>query len=304
MENLKLNNGLEMPILGFGTMQVKNLDEMIPAAYEAGYRLFDTAANYDNEEEVGDAIKKSGLNREDLFITSKMQILRNGYEGTFQAVEDSLTKLQIDYIDLYLIHQPYGDIYGEWRALEKLYKEGRIRAIGVANFEPFRLMDLIVHNEIVPAVNQIEIHPYCQMQSEHQFDLEQGIQTQAWSPVAKNKSNLFTQPILLDMAEKYGKSVHQVILRWVTQRGISAIPRTSNISHLKDNINIFDFCLTDDEMALISSLDRGKTMFFDHLDPKIVKTLSLVVASPREVGDARPSHDEWEKQQKELLGNL
>ena len=169
MEAVRLNNGIEMPLLGLGTMRVKNLQEVIPAAIDAGYRLIDTAANYDNEAEVGEAVKKSGIARKELFITSKMQILRDGAAHTAEAVEQSLKNLQTDYIDLYLIHQPYGDIYGEWRELEKLYKDGKIRAIGVSNFEPFRLMDLMLHNEVVPAVNQLEVHPYCQMQAEHAF---------------------------------------------------------------------------------------------------------------------------------------
>ena len=298
METVRLNNGVEMPLLGLGTMRVKNLDEVIPEVIHAGYRLIDTAANYDNEQEVGAAIKKSGISREKLFITSKMQILSYGAEHTAQAVENSLKNLQVDYLDLYLIHQPYGDIYGEWRALEKLYREGKIRAIGVSNFEPFRLMDLILHNEVVPAVNQVEVHPYCQMQAEHTFHLANGIQTEAWAPFAENKNNLFGQPVLRRLAEKYGKSVQQIILRWVTQRGIVAIPRTTSAAHAADNMNIFDIRLTENEMSAIQNLDTGKTMFLDHLNPEIVKTLSEVVANPIEVGDKRPSHDEWDKRRK------
>lgn len=299
MDTVALNNGVEMPILGLGTMRVKNLGEVVPAAIEAGYRLIDTAANYDNEQEVGAAIKASGVEREKLFITSKMQILSHG-EHTRQAVENSLRNLGVDYLDLYLIHQPYGDIYGEWRELEKLYKEGKIRAIGVSNFEPFRLMDLMLHNEIVPAVNQIEVHPWCQMQQEHDFNEANGIRTEAWAPFAENKNELFSQPVLLALAEKYGKSVQQIILRWVTQRGVVAIPRTSSAAHAKANLDIFDIRLTDDEMAAIQAMDTGKTLFLDHLDPEIVKTLSTVVANPIEVGDKRPSHDEWDKQRKAM----
>mgnify|MGYP002791332217 CR=1 FL=1 len=299
METIKLNNGMEMPILGLGTMRVKNLHEIIPAAIEAGYRLIDTAANYDNEQEVGAAIKASGIDRGQLFITSKMQILSHG-ENTRKAVENSLRNLSVDYLDLYLIHQPYGDIYGEWRELEKLCKEGKIRAIGVSNFEPFRLMDLILHNEIVPAVNQIEVHPWCQMQKEHDFHKANGIRTEAWAPFAENKNNLFTQPVLQQIAKEHGKSVPQVILRWVTQRGIIAIPRTTDVAHAKANLEIFDIRLTDEEMELIETMDMGKTQFLDHLDPEIVKLLSTVVANPIEVGSARPSHDEWDKQRKKM----
>lgn len=299
METVILNNDIEMPILGLGTMCVKNLQEVIPAAVEVGYRLIDTAANYDNEIEVGAAIKATGIDREELFITSKMQILSNG-ENTRKAVENSLRNLGLDYLDLYLIHQPYGDIYGEWRELEKLYKEGKIKAIGVSNFEPFRLMDLILHNEIVPAVNQIEVHPWCQMQKEHDFNIANGIQTEAWAPFAENKNNLFTQPILQKISNKYGKSVQQIILRWVTQRGIVAIPRTADITHLKENIDIFNIKLTEEEMRAIQEMDTRKTAFLDHLDPEIVKILSKVVANPIEVGDARLSHDEWDKQRKEM----
>lgn len=300
METVRLNNHIEMPLLGLGTMQVKNLGEIIPAAVDAGYRLIDTAANYDNEQEVGAAVRKSGIARSQLFLTSKMQILRNGAAHTAQSVEQSLKNLGTDYLDLYLIHQPYGDIYGEWRELEKLYRAGKIRAIGVSNFEPFRLMDLILHNEIPPAVNQIEVHPWCQMQAEHGFHQENGILTEAWAPFAENKNNLFSQPALTELAVKYKKSVQQIILRWATQRGIAAIPRTTDISHAKANMDIFDIRLTEEEMTAIQAMDTGKTVFLDHQDPKIVKTLSTVVASPIEAGNKRPSHDEWEKQRQAM----
>lgn len=283
METIRLNNGVEMPIMGIGTMRIKNLHEVIPAAIEAGYRLIDTAANYDNEQKVGAAVKASGFDRDKLFITSKMQILSDG-RNTRRAVEDSLRNLGLDYLDLYLIHQPYGDIYGEWRELERLCKEGKIRAIGVSNFEPFRLMDLMLHNELVPAVNQIEVHPWCQMRKEHAFHQANGIVTEAWSPLAENRDNLFTHPGLQQIAGKYGKSVPQIILRWVTQRGIVAIPGTANVAHLKDNLDIFDFKLTDKEMDSILLMDKGG-VFLDHQDPEIVKVLSNVVASPIEAED-------------------
>lgn len=300
MEYVHLNNGMEMPILGFGTMRVKNLPELIPEVIRTGYRLIDTAANYDNEREVGEGIRRAVsegiVKREELFITSKMQILSDGAKNTPIAVENSLKNLGLDYIDLYLIHQPYGDLYGEWRALEKLQKEGKIRAIGVSNFEPFRLMDLMLHNEVKPAVNQIEVNPWCQMTAEHQFNTENDIITEAWSPLAENKNDLFENDNLKKLAGKYGKNVQQVILRWVTQRGIVAIPRTSSVEHAVANFDIFDFSLTDAEMEQIGSLDTGKTTALDHLDPEVVKLLSTVVANPIEVGNKRPSHDEWAAQ--------
>ena len=293
MQSVTLNNGVEMPLLGLGTMQVKNLDEVIPAAIGAGCRLIDTAANYDNEEYVGAAIRKSGFSRKELFITSKLQILRNGYEGTLKAFEQSARNLGTEYLDLYLIHQPYGDLYGEWRALEKLYKDGKIRAIGVSNFEPFRLMDLVLHNEVKPAVNQVELHPWCQQRSELVFMRENGIQAEAWAPFAENKNALFESPVLKAIAAQYGKSVQQIILRWVTQQGVVAIPRTTSVEHAKENLAIFDFVLTEEDMTAIRALDTGRTQFLDHLDPEIVKLLSTVVANPNEPGAKRPSHDEW-----------
>lgn len=300
MEYVHLNNAMDMPTLGFGTMRVKNLPELIPEVIKIGYRLIDTAANYDNERDVGEgihrAISAGIVKREDLFITSKMQILSDGAKNTPLAVENSLNNLGLNYIDLYLIHQPYGDLYGEWRALEKLVKQGKIRAIGVSNFEPFRLMDLMLHNEIKPAVNQIEVNPWCQMTAEHQFNKENGIITEAWSPLAENKNDLFENNILKKLSEKYRKTVPQIILRWIVQRDIVAIPRTSSAAHAAVNFDIFDFSLTDTEMAEIHNLDTGKTTALDHLDPAVVKLLSTVVANPVEVGDKRPSHDEWAKQ--------
>lgn len=300
MEYLSLNNGIKIPCLGFGTMRVQGLAELLPQVIDSGYRLIDTAANYDNEQEVGEgihrAIKSGIVKREDLFITSKMQILSDGAKNTTAAFENSLRNLGLDYIDLYLIHQPYGDIYGEWRTLEKLHQQGKIKSIGVSNFEPFRLMDLMLHNQIVPAVNQIEVNPWNQMIPEHESDQEHGIITEAWSPLAENKHDLFNNAQLMGLANKYQKSVQQVILRWVIQRGIVAIPRTSNYEHAKSNFNVFDFSLTETEMDMIRELNTGQTTALDHCDPKVVELLSKVVANPIEVGNRRPSHDEWSKQ--------
>lgn len=300
VEYVPMADGTKMPVLGFGTMRVKNLPELIPQVIEAGYRLIDTAANYDNEREVGGGIRRAiseGLvRREALFVTSKMQILTDGAKNTERVVESSLENLGLDYLDLYLIHQPYGDLYGEWRELERLQAQGKIRGIGVSNFEPFRLMDLMLHNEVSPAVNQIEVNPWYQEEPARAFDEQNGIVTEAWSPLAENKDNLFDNEALKGIAAAHGKTVQQVILRWVTQRGIVAIPRTSSARHAAENIDIFDFSLTDEEMGAIKALDTGRTTALDHLDPEVVRLLSTVVANPIEVGDKRPSHDEWAAQ--------
>jgi 2,5-diketo-D-gluconate reductase A len=276
MQTVKLNNGVEMPILGFGVFQVTDLDECersVVDAISTGYRLIDTAASYMNEEAVGRAIKKSGIPREQLFITTKLWIQSEGYEGTKKAFEASLQKLQLDYIDLYLIHQPYGDVYGEWRAMEELYKEGKVKAIGVSNFQPDRLMDLIVHNEIVPAVNQIETHPFHQQIEAQHFLIENNVQTESWGPFAEGKNNIFHNEVLVGIAKKYSKSTAQVMLRWQTQRGIIAIPKSVRKERMEENLNIFDFELSYEDMEAIKSLDTKASSFFDHRDPAMVKWL-------------------------------
>src|SRR6476469_3057224 len=255
MQHVKLNNGIEMPILGFGVFQVKDLAECersVRDAIDVGYRLIDTAQSYGNEEAVGKAIKKSGVAREDLFITTKLWIQSNGYEGTKRAFENSLKRLQLDYLDLYLIHQPFGDVYGEWKAMEELYKEGKVRAIGVSNFHPDRLIDLIVHNEIVPAVNQIETHPFHQQIETQQFLQENNVQIESWGPFAEGKNNIFGNELLLSAAQKYNKSVAQVILRWLTQRGVVAIPKSVRKERIVENINIFDFDLSPEDIEAIA----------------------------------------------------
>lgn len=276
MDKVKLNNGVEMPILGFGVFQVTDLAECersVADAIETGYRLIDTAQSYGNEEAVGKAITKSGVKREELFITTKLWIQSNGYEGTKKAFEQSLKKLQLDYIDLYLIHQPFGDVYGEWRAMQELYKEGKARAIGVSNFHPDRLMDLIVNNEIVPAVNQIETHPFHQQVATQKFLQENNVQIESWGPFAEGKNNIFHNELLLSIAKKYSKSVAQVIIRWLTQRGVIAIPKSVRKQRMAENFNIFDFKLTDDDMNAIKELDTNASLFFDHRDPAMVKWL-------------------------------
>jgi len=222
MQNVKLNNGIEMPILGFGVFQVTDLAECersVVDAIETGYRLIDTAQSYMNEEAVGKAIKASNIAREELFVTTKLWIQSNGDQGAKKAFENSLKKLQLDYLDLYLIHQPFGDVYGEWRAMQELYKEGKVRAIGVSNFHPDRLMDLIVNNEIVPAVNQVETHPFHQQNEAQQFMIENNVQIESWGPFAEGKNNIFHNELLQSIGDKYNKSIAQVILRWLTQRG-------------------------------------------------------------------------------------
>lgn len=276
MEKIKLNNGLEMPILGFGVFQVPDLQECersVLDAIDVGYRLIDTAASYGNEEAVGNAIKQSGVAREELFITTKLWIQSQGYEGTIEAFENSMEKLQLDYLDLYLIHQPYGDVYGEWRAMEKLYKEGRIKAIGVSNFQPDRLMDLITHNDIIPAVNQIETHPFHQQVLAHDFLKENNIQIQSWGPFAEGKNDLFENELLRNIGLQYGKTIAQVVLRWLTQRGIVAIPKSVRKERMKENFDVFDFELSTADMDAITTLDSKESSFFDHRDPAMVKWL-------------------------------
>ena len=276
MQKVKLNNGVEMPLLGFGVFQVTDLAECersVSDAIESGYRLIDTAQAYGNEEAVGRAVKNSSVAREELFITTKLWIQDRGYEGAKQAFEKSLSKLQLEYLDLYLIHQPYGDVYGEWRAMEDLYREGKVRAIGVSNFHPDRLMDLIVHHEIVPAVNQIETHPFHQQIDAQQFLVENNVQIESWGPFAEGKNDIFSNELLLTIASKYHKSIAQVILRWLTQRGVVAIPKSVRKERMEENINIFDFQLTDEDIEAIKTLDTKTSSFFDHRDPAMVKWL-------------------------------
>lgn len=279
MKNVVLNNGVEMPILGFGVFQIPDAEECERSVYEAlqaGYRLLDTAAIYMNEEAVGRAIKRSGVAREEVFVTTKLWVSEAGYEGGKKGFERSLQRLQLDYLDLYLIHQPYGDVYGSWRAMEELYREGRVRAIGVSNFHPDRLMDLIVHNEVVPAVNQIETHPFHQQVEAQQFMREHGVQIESWGPFAEGKNNIFQNELLLSVAGKYDKTVAQVILRWLTQREVVVIPKSVRKERIVENFNIFDFELGAEDMEAIATLDTKQSLFFDHRDPQMVKMLGEV----------------------------
>lgn len=276
MQTVRLNNGVEMPILGFGVFQVTDLEECersVVDAIQTGYRLIDTAQSYMNEEAVGRAIKSSGVPREDLFITTKLWIQSNGYEGAKKAFDSSLKKLQLDYLDLYLIHQPYGDVYGEWLAMQELYKDGRTKAIGVSNFHPDRLIDLIVHNEIVPAVNQIETHPFHQQIETQKFLQEAGVQIESWGPFAEGKNGIFQNEVLLSIGRKYNKTVAQVILRWLTQRGVIVIPKSVRKERMEENFNSLDFELSAEDIISIAILDQKASLFFDHRDPAMVKWL-------------------------------
>ncbi len=273
---VRLNNGVEMPMLGFGVFQIPDAAECessVAEAIHAGYRLIDTAAAYGNEVAVGNAIKRSGVAREELFITTKLWIQDAGYESARRAFERSMARLQLDYLDLYLIHQPYGDVYGAWRAMEELYQAGMIRAIGVSNFPPDRVMDFIVHHKVVPAVNQIECHPFHQQIETQAFLQENQVQIESWGPFAEGRNNIFQNELLHAIADKHQKSVAQVILRWLTQRRVVAIPKSVRKERIVENFNVFDFELSPEEMAAIATLDTKTSSFFDHRDPKIVKML-------------------------------
>jgi 2,5-diketo-D-gluconate reductase A len=274
--SVTLNNGVGMPLLGFGVFQVTDAEECERSVYEAirmGYRLIDTAAAYGNEEAVGNAIKRGGVTREELFITTKLWIQDAGYERTKQAFERSLQRLQLEYLDLYLIHQPFGDVYGAWRAMEELYREGRIRAIGVSNFQPDRLMDLMVHHQVVPAVNQIETHPFNQQIETQAFLRENNVQIESWGPFAEGKHNIFENEVLRSIADTYQKTVAQIILRWLTQRGVVAIPKSVRTERIVENFNVFDVELSPEDMKAIVALDTKTSSFFDHRDPAVVKRL-------------------------------
>lgn len=277
MRSVTLNNGIEMPIIGLGVYQMTDLEQCeqsVMDAISAGYRLIDTAASYMNEEAVGRAIKRSGVAREELFITTKLWVQDTGYERTKQAFDRSLQRLQLDYLDLYLIHQPFGDVYGSWRAMEELYREGKVRAIGVSNFQPDRLIDLIMHHEVIPAINQVETHPFNQQMEFAAFMKENNVQIQSWAPFAEGKNQLFQNEVLLSIAGKYNRTVAQVVLRWLTQRGIVVIPKSQRKERIIENFHIFDFELSPEDMNRIETLDTKESLFFSHRDPEVVKWIA------------------------------
>lgn len=276
MQNVTLNNGVTMPILGFGVYQIQDLEQCeqsVIDAISAGYRLIDTAAAYLNEEAVGRAIKHSGVPREELFITTKLWVQDTGYEHTKKAFEASLRRLQLDYLDLYLIHQPFGDVHGSWRAMEELYREGKVKAIGVSNFHSDRLIDLILHNEITPAVNQVETHPFCQQIESAQFMKDNHVQIESWGPFAEGRNNMFQNALLTTIAEKYNKSVAQVVLRWLIQREVVVIPKSVRKERIEENFNVFDFQLSEEDMSAIATMDTKESLFFSHRDPEMVKLI-------------------------------
>lgn len=278
MEHRILNNGVEMPVLGFGVYQVEETvcEQCVCDAIAAGYRSIDTASAYLNERAVGRAIRRSGVPREEFFITTKLWVQDAGYESTKRAFAKSLERLQLDYLDLYLIHQPFGDVYGSWRAMEELYRKGAVRAIGVSNFQPDRLVDLILHNEVVPAVNQVETHPFCQQTEAAAVMASEGVQIESWAPFAEGRNNLFGNGTLVSLAAKYRKSVAQVILRWLIQRGVVVIPKSVRPERMAENIDVFDFHLAPEDMDLIATLDTRRSCFLSHRDPETVKWLGTM----------------------------
>lgn len=277
MEYVTLNNGIKMPKAGFGVYQIADESECEQAvldAIEVGYRLIDTAQAYGNEEAVGKAIKKSGINRSEFFVTTKVWITNYGYEKAKQSVEESLEKMQLDYLDLVLLHQPFNDYYGAYKALVDLYKEGKIRAIGVSNFYPDRLVDLSIFSEVKPAVNQVEVNVFHQQKEAKTYNDKYGVQMEAWAPFAEGRNNMFSNPVLKAIGKQYNKSVAQVILRWCLQRGIVPLSKSTKKERMKENINIFDFELTSEDMEKISSLDKKESSFFSHYDPATIEMIA------------------------------
>ena len=276
MDYVTLRNGVQMPQEGFGVFQIRDLDEcerVVLDAIGAGYRLIDTAESYGNESAVGKAIAKSGVNRADLFISTKLWVTNTSYEGAKAAIDRSMENLGLDYLDLYLIHQAMGDYIGAWRAMTEAYKEGRIRAIGVCNFYPNRLADFCETVDELPAVNQVELHPFFQQENALSLMREYGVQPMAWAPFAEGKHGIFTHPVLTKIGEKYGKGAGQVALRWNMQRGVVVIPKSTHRERMEQNIDVFDFSLTDEEMAEIAALDIGHSEIIDHTDPRLVQAL-------------------------------
>ena len=279
MDTITLNNGVKMPVAGFGVFQIQNqtqCEQCVVDAVHAGYRLIDTAAVYGNEAAVGRAVQRCGVFREELFLTSKLWVQDAGYEAAKKAIDTSLKNLQTDYLDLYLIHRPFGDYYGAWRAMEEAYGAGKIRAIGLSNFDAARVVDLTLNNHITPAVNQVECHPFYQQEDTRRFLQEQGIVMEAWAPFAEGKKQIFQNETLLNIGAKYGKCPAQVILRWNIQRGIVPLAKSVHLERMEQNLDVFDFTLSDDDMLAISQLDEGQTLFGQNDDPAYAKMINSV----------------------------
>lgn len=277
MQSVTLNTGYKMPQLGFGVFQIRDEAECVRSvrdALDVGYRLIDTAASYANEAAVGQAIRESGVPRDEIFLTTKLWVSDASEAGAKRGIERSLRLLGVDYIDLFLLHQPYGDVHGAWRTLEKANAAGTLRCIGLSNFQPDRVMDLVIQNSIIPAVNQIEVHPFCQQLIAHSFNKELGIQVESWAPFAEGRLGLFENNVLMEIATEVGKSVAQVALRWQLQRGIVVIPKSVKRNRMEENLNVFDFALTDEQVGRIGALDTATSAFFDHRDPAMVKWIS------------------------------
>lgn len=283
MNYITLNNGVKMPQLGYGVFQItkEECERCVLDALKAGYRLIDTAQSYFNEEEVGSAIKKSGIPREEIFLTTKVWIEHYGYEACKASIDESLRKLQTDYLDLLLLHQPFADYYGAWRALEEYYEAGKIRAIGISNFYPDRMIDLASFARIKPMVNQIEIHPYHQQEAAKSWHDKYQVQLEAWAPFGEGKGGLFTDPVLCAIGAKYGKSSAQIMIRWHLQRGIVVIPKSVHADRMKENFDVFDFELSAEDMEQIAALDKKESAFFSHTDPGMVEWFAQMVEERR-----------------------
>ncbi len=295
MEFVTLTNGAKMPILGYGVYQVTKdeCERCVLDALKAGYRSIDTAQSYFNEEEVGSAIAKSGVPREELFLTTKVWIEHYGYDECRASVLESMRKLQTDYIDLMLLHQPFGDYYGAWRALEDLYEEGKLRAIGISNFYPDRMIDLASFSRIKPMVNQIEIHPFNQQIEAKKWNERYGLQVEAWAPFGEGREGLFENKILNAIGEKYGKTTAQVMLRWHMQRGVVVIPKSTHYERMAENFDVFDFTLSDEDMTAIATLDRGESVFFSHTDPNMVEWFVKMVEERKKQHDCKKEKKSW-----------
>ena len=295
MDYVTLNNGVKMPVLGYGVYQItkEECERCVSDVLNAGYRLIDTAQSYFNEEEVGNAIKKSGISREEIFLTTKVWIEHYGYEQCRESVLESMRKLQVDYLDLCLLHQPFSDYYGAYRALEDLYKEGKIRAIGISNFYADRMVDIASFASVVPSVNQVEIHPHNQQSEALKWHNKYGVQPEAWAPFGEGRGGMFELPVLKEIADKYAKTVAQVILRWHIQRGIVVIPKSTHIERIKENFDVFDFKLDDEDMVKISALDKNESSFFSHTDPKMVEWFVKMVDERKRKNDCTKEKKGW-----------